>query len=268
MAVLPQLPTSMFKTLRIGILLFILVNVAMGAWLTRQRTTSWQQPLRVVVYPINADGSQASSDYIGSLSHAHWQPMEQFFSDEAQRYRLAQTLPVEVRLGPQVHDLPPESPSGGNMAEIAWWSLKLRYWAWRNDAYRGARPDVRLFALYHDPQAATQMSHSLGLEQGLIGVVHLFADRFMAGSNQVVLAHELLHTVGAHDKYHPHNNLPRFPDGYADPESDPLYPQEFAEIMAGRIALGQTEAAMPRGLGECLIGPATAREIKWLGSND
>ena len=47
----------------------------------------------------------------------------------------------------------------------------------------------------------------------------------MDGGNDMVIAHELLHTLGATDKYDPVNNAPRFPDGYGDPQQMPLYPQ-------------------------------------------
>ena len=35
----------------------------------------------------------------------------------------------------------------------------------------------------------------------------------MTGPNNVVIAHELLHTVGATDKYDPVTDAPRIPDG-------------------------------------------------------
>lgn len=254
----------MFKTLRVGILLFILANVAIGAWLTKKRTTSWQQPLRVVVYPINADASAASSDYIAALNHEHWLPVEVFLANQAQQFGLSQRQPVQLRLGPQVHSLPPLPPTHGNLLQIGWWSLQLRYWSWRNDAVVGARPDVRLFALYHDPVTTPRVAHSLGLEQGLIGVVNLYADRALSGSNQVVLTHELLHTVGARDKYDLSNGEPLFPAGYADRQQQPRVPQQLAEIMAGKIPLADGKLLMPSSLNQVLIGPETAREIRWL----
>jgi hypothetical protein len=85
----------------------------------------------------------------------------------------------------------------------------------------------------------------------------------MNGSNHVVIAHELLHTLGATDKYGPGNNQPRFPDGYAEPDRHPRLPQLYAELMAGRIALSETTAETPTQLDDVLIGPATAREIGW-----
>jgi hypothetical protein len=86
----------------------------------------------------------------------------------------------------------------------------------------------------------------------------------MDGSNLVVIAHELLHTLGATDKYDFAANAPVYPDGYAEPDAKPLHPQRKAEIMAGRIPLSETRAEMPRGMHQVVIGARTAREINWL----
>ena len=51
------------------------------------------------------------------------------------------------------------------------------------------------------------------------------------GGNNVVIAHELLHTFGATDKYDPADNMPRHPDGFAEPDARPLFPQRLAEII-------------------------------------
>jgi len=56
--------------------------------------------------------------------------------------------------------------------------------------------------------------------------------------------------------------MPVFPDGYANPEAQPLLPQKRAEIMAGRVPLNAREALMPGSLKEVVIGPATASEIR------
>jgi hypothetical protein len=80
----------------------------------------------------------------------------------------------------------------------------------------------------------------------------------------VVIVHELLHTLGATDKYDPATSQPLFPEGYAEPDAKPLYPQRFAEIMAGRIAVSDDETEMPEGLARVVVGPETAREINWI----
>jgi hypothetical protein len=99
--------------------------------------------------------------------------------------------------------------------------------------------------------------------KGLIGVVYAFAAPGMNGENNVVIAHELLHTVGAIDKYDLGDDAPRFPDGYGDPAQKPLYPQLTAELMAGRRVLAPGKWQQPMSLDEVVVGPVTALEIRW-----
>ena len=117
--------------------------------------------------------------------------------------------------------------------------------------------------LYHDPALTPSVPHSLGLTKGLIGVVYAFADPQVNGANNVVIAHELLHTLGATDKYRAADDAPRFPDGYGDPHQVPLYPQLAAEIMAGRRMLSADRWQQAESLDEAVIGPTTALEIRW-----
>ena len=143
------------------------------------------------------------------------------------------------------------------------WSLKLRYWAWKNDNYPYAE-DIQIFVRYFDPKTSPTVAHSLGLQKGLIGVVNAFARKDMKQENNVIIAHEILHTVGAVDKYDPRNNMPIYPIGYANPDKEPLYPQNKAEIMAGRIPVNENEIKQPRELKQVVLGAATALEINWL----
>ena len=138
----------------------------------------------------------------------------------------------------------------------------MRYWAWRAPVV-GPAPDVKLFVLYHDPERSPALPHSTGLQKGLFAIVHAFADPAMMGSNDVVVAHELLHTLGATDKYDPATGQPVHPAGYAEPDREPLYPQAFAELMAGRTPTSSTQAETPESLRYVVVGPETAREIGW-----
>ena len=141
----------------------------------------------------------------------------------------------------------------------------MRYWAWRVQADDPLPPpDVQVFALYHDFREHHALPDSLGLSKGLMVVAQLFASKSAAGSNNVVLAHELLHTLGASDKYDPRSGQPSVPQGLGDPQAQPLYPQLHGEIMAGRIALGPGEAVIPDRLDQMRIGELTASEIGWL----
>lgn len=253
----------MAKAIRVAILLFALATVAVGAWQTRSRSQSWQRTLDVVVYPVNGDRRDTTAAYIGSLSNESLASIRGFMRREAERYKVNLVTPVDVFLGPQVSRLPPAPPRSGSMAGIIVWSLKLRFWAWRNDDYPGSRPDIRIFAVFYDPATTRQVEHSVGLKEGLIGLANVFAVNHMTEENNVIVAHELLHTLGATDKYDPSTTQPRFPEGFADPERSPLYPQTFAEIMAGRVPLSETESDTPRNLELAIIGPKTAAEINW-----
>lgn len=262
----------MLKKFRIFVLSFILVNVALGAWLAKTRSTDWNDPLNVVIYAINGDGSAVSEAYIDALTakdeeeiEHYFSDIEDFFSREAKRYGLALDMPVDVHFAGQREVTPPLPPSRGSTLSIIVWSLKLRFWAWRHDDYPYSQ-DVEIFVQYFDPEESPRLAHSLGLEKGLIGVVNAFAREKSRRGNQVVMTHELLHTLGARDKYDPSNNLPLYPEGFAEPGRQPLYPQEKAEIMAGRIAVSGTTATQARRLKEVVIGEATAQEIKWLSS--
>ncbi len=254
----------MARFLRIGLLLFVLLAVAQGAWIARGRTTDWKEPLRVVIYPINGDRSAAADKYIQSLSRDGFEPLAVFMREQARNYGLPLRSPVEVYLAPRVDALPPEPPRDAGPLAIMSWSLQLRFWAWRNDGYSGPKAHARMFVKYFAPAPNLRLAHSVGLREGLIGVVNAFASDDMTGGNQVVIAHELLHTFGATDKYDPGSNQPLFPDGYAEPNAQPLLPQTRAEIMAGRVPISEVRAETPRGLDEAVIGAKTAREISWL----
>ncbi|MGB5537566.1 MAG: hypothetical protein WBN08_16885 [Thiogranum sp.] len=244
--------------------MLILFFVGMNTWLTQLRSTDWDESLWVVVYPVNGDNSPVTQKYIGTLSRDTFRSIESFLDDEANRYGMAISDPVTVRLAEQVADRPPLPPINGSTLSVMLWSLKLRYWAFRNDNFDGPKPDVQMFVVYHDPDTHNTLRHSLGIQKGMIGVVNAYAGRSLAQRNNVVIAHEFLHTLGASDKYDRANNQPIYPDGYAEPDRTPLHPQRKAEIMAGRIPLSDHQAVMPKSFAASSIGAKTAHEIRWI----
>ena len=147
---------------------------------------------------------------------------------------------------------------------VVLWSLRMRWWAWRVAAGDPLPPpDIQLFAIYYPEVTGQPLPDSLGLSKGLVAVARLFAGEGSADANQVVMVHELLHTLGASDKYDLRSGRPLVPDGLGDPLQDPVYPQTQGEIMAGRIAVSANRAELPGALTDMVIGAATAREIGW-----
>ena len=254
----------MWKSIRILLLLMVLAAVATGTWLDRIHTQSWRQTLWVGIFPLNGDGSARAQRYIDGLTINDFAAIEEFFTREAHRYGLKIEQPVHVELYPPGSQLPPVLEPGAGPLGIAWWSLKLRWFAAHSSHVPGrAPPRIRMFVLYHDPATLDHVPDSHGMQKGLVGVVHAFADSAMTGSNDIVIAHELLHTVGASDKYDLSNGAPLYPSGFADRHRQPLYPQDEAEIMAGRRPLSAREREMPRSLRDVVVGPETALEIRW-----
>jgi hypothetical protein len=252
-----------FKLLRIAVLLWVLLVVALLSWQDRLRATRWHDPLYVAIYPIAADDSPVTRSYLAALDAERFKAIDRFFAREAARYHLDTSEPVRTRLRTELSVRPPQRAPDAGLVATALWSLRLRYWAWRHSGHVREPEDIRMFVLFNDPAVTPTVPHSLGLAKGLIGVVYAFAAPEMNGENNVVIAHELLHTVGATDKYRLADDAPRFPDGYGDPAQVPLYPQRLAELMAGRRVLAPDKWQQAENLDAVVIGPSTALEIRW-----
>ena len=252
----------MFKAMRISILLLILFFVVVSQVLTQARSTDWNNSLWIKIYPINADGSAEASKYIDTLDVRTFEGIETFLTRETERYARKIKRPVRIELGEPVLEQPPELPAEPGLFSIMAWSLKMRWWAnSATDAQDRIEPDVRIFVRYHQPNVAVTLENSVGLQKGMVGIVNGYASRRHRGTNNVIIAHEFLHTLGATDKYSPVDGHPIGPDGIAEPDRSPMYPQRYAEIMGGRIALAEDDSVIPKNLKYAVIGALTASEI-------
>ncbi|WP_047541064.1 hypothetical protein [Methylotenera versatilis] len=260
----------MWKSLRIFILLIILGTVVQQTFLDKA-DLDWKDNFYVAVYPINVDAGnpEAATEvnaYINTLTRNDFEPVAAYFAEEAARYDLGMRRPVEVLLGDEVHEIPAAPPKNNSLLDTIVWSLKFRLFAWQNSPKVSVKPDIKLYLLYHHPKINPVLSHSTALNKGRIGRVNLFGEAKYAKQNLVILAHELLHTLTATDKYDLNSTHPIFPDGFAEPDKQPLYPQDFAELMGGRVPINASHAEIPKSLAQTIIGHKTAQEIGWLKS--
>ncbi|KPK67134.1 MAG: hypothetical protein AMJ84_13880 [Acidithiobacillales bacterium SM23_46] len=245
---------------RILILLLVLVLVAAVTVWERLWVRAWTRPLAVAIYPVAMDA--ASQGFVAQLRAGDFREIGVFLASESGRWSRGKSVPLpRMVLKPAIRELPPleQARSGAEAIRL---SLRLRWYAFRQTSFWESLGGVRLFVLYHQPRHDETLPHSLGLKKGLLGVVHVFATDEQRAQNNVVIAHELLHTLGATDKYD-ETGKPIYPVGFADPYAEPRYPQDKAEIMAGRIAVSEHRAEIPRDLGQTVIGYATAAEIGW-----
>ena len=254
-----------FKTIRLTLLFSALVFIALSAYQLKSAQADWSSTKWVTIYPINADGSRASQRYIDTLDDDSFRAIEAFFRDEAQRYGLSNDTPIIVKLGPQIDSLPPALKTDASLLDKIIWNIDLRRWASAvKERSPGPPADIDAFVSYYDPASHKQLRHSLGVAKMSLALVNAFSTRRMTETNNVVITHELLHIVGATDKYDPRTNFPIYPEGFAEPDAKPLYPQSKAEIMGGRVPLGPDRAETPKSLKHALIGEQTAREINWI----
>lgn len=254
----------MIRLVRIFFWVVVVLTALTQLWQEYQ-TLQWRKPLNVALYPINADDAPQVDIYIANLRTKDFDVISQFFEREALKYHLPLQYPVHLYLGPTIQDVPSAPPAvNGHLLDIILWSLKFRWFSWRHHPPVGVPIDIKLYLLYHDPARHKHLLHSTALHKGRIGRVNLFADHRQHAVNTVIIAHELLHTLSASDKYDLNANLPLFPQGYAEPYLQPVYPQQLAEVMAGKVPITAHRARMAKGLGETIIGRPTAREIGWV----
>ncbi len=246
------------------VLLLILLGLSIHNLYKYSHVRSWNETLSVVVYPSNGDGLASTEAYIRSLSRRNLAEIARFINSEALRYGVKDVQAVEVQLSLEDIGSPPRLPRSRNVFSNIFWSLYFRGWA-AVKLYSSATsvPDIALFVVFFDPGNTERLDHSIGLAGSMIASINAYADREYQGSNNVVITHELLHTLGAADKYDAETNLPMFPQGFADPEKSPLYPQMQAEIMGGRIPVGPYKAIMPTNLQQIVVGRSTALEMGW-----
>jgi hypothetical protein len=248
--------------MRIVVLLSIFFVIVAGTWLTEKRMAAWERPILVTVYPVVADGAEATARFAHRLDGDAFKDINAFFEREARPYGFTVSPPFRFQLAEPLTELPPEPPDRHAVVSIAWWSLKMRFWAWRRDTQDDLiSPDIQMFVLYHSVEQNPELGISVGMRKGRYGIVKAYASRAMLPTNNVVFTHELLHVLGATDKYAMGTGEPIYPDGYAEPNRVPVLPQRYAEIMGGRIPVAHGVSRMPRSLDTCRIGRITAQEI-------
>ncbi|MDP2265675.1 MAG: hypothetical protein Q8J70_03900 [Thiobacillus sp.] len=250
-----------FRRLRILLLLGVLAAALGLTWLEQTLARGWRAPLVVEVIPINGDGSEQASETIRTLQADGFADINAFIERETARYGVKQSPAMRVTLKSELKAHPPAPPRDGSVLKTIFWSLKLRWWVYQQSGQLLPQlGTIKLYVLYHAPQDGIALQHSLGLQKGLIGVVHAYADPGQAEQNNIVIAHELLHTLGATDKYDAEGK-PIYPQGYADSAAPQSMPRTDAEIMAGRYLAVNGRAVMPLSLERCVIGAQTAHEI-------
>lgn len=257
-----------FFQIRVAVLLSVLAGVLVWAaddYLRRNRRTDWSRPL--VVGLVLLQLTEVDADALATL-HERVPALAAQLNRELTRYRGASAPRIEiVTHGPiDVSEAPPHLEEDGIIALTAH-NFALRSYLGEVDERAKLDDDgldVRIYLVLRNP-ASPERSFVEGMSQqgGWVGMVEVELGEGMVDFALFVVAHELFHTFGASDKYSK-EGYTLVPDGLAEPDRVPLYPQRFTEVMARRRPLSPEREAWPDSLEELRVGLLTAREIGWV----
>lgn len=257
----------MFFKLRVTLLLMVLAAVLLYAWhdvSSRNARHDWTRPLDVAIVilrqgPVDEAGTRGLHDRATDLGDR--------LAAEMHRYRPSGPRPFVFHVyGPVDVTAGPPAPQGEGFLDLAKhaWSLH-GYLSDIDDraSVPSAGFDSRIYVTVRKPLVATrQMIEGASEQGGRVGTVAVELDAGMVDFALFVVAHELFHTLGATDKYDA-NGRALVPDGLAEPDRSPRFPQRFAELMARNRPISATEEAVPDKIDDLAVGSATAREIGW-----
>jgi hypothetical protein len=249
-------------SLLLAVLAFVLLWAGTDCYQRRART-AWGRPLKVALVLVEREPVGAST--IGLFAD-RTRALERRLASEYERHDGRAFSPVSFVLkGPLPVEQAPPSVEPGALGLLRY-SYSL--WRWtreldaRADVERGAY-DARIYLVMKPASpGGVAFVEGEGEYGGRIGIAQADIDPEMIDFSLFVAAHELMHTLGASDKYDDSGNAV-YPDGFAEPEKIPLYPQRGAEIMARDLPLTATSARPPNSLDQLFVGNATAREIGW-----
>ncbi len=275
---------SGFFYARVSVLLCVLAVVIAYAWhdvASRRARKEWDHPLAVAIVLIRPPAPTSTDADVEAL-RARVPALEARLEDEIHLYRPSAPKPfVFTVFGPVDASGSPPAPAGDGVIDLARHAWDLRRFLSGIDDRAGVATgayDSRIYVTIEPARSATRKMVEGASEQGgRVGTVSVELGS-AGGEDEVssaamtdfalsVIAHELLHTLDATDKYDAQGRV-RVPDGLAEPDRVPLYPQRFAEIMTRGRPLSATEEKTIDSIDELAVGPATAREIGWLSQEE
>lgn len=257
-----------FYRVRVALLLSALVIVVLWAvadWQRRRARKSWTSPLRVALVLVERE--ELPKETMSAL-RSRVADLEQRLRDERRRHGGSDMPPFAfVVKGPVVADS--DAPRVADQDLLGLVAHTWALWRWTRDIdqradvqWRGY--DSRIYLVVKPAQReAPAFVEGESEDGGRVGVASADVDAAMIDFALIVAAHELMHTLGASDKYDQAGHA-RFPEGFAEPHRSPPFPQRCAELMARTVPLSPDSERSPDTLNELCVGEVTAREIGWL----
>jgi hypothetical protein len=256
-----------FFRVRVSILLSILIAVLIWAGCDiqkRRARNQWIDTLEVALILVRKDNVDEGAVEMlkrraGALEERLAAEFHRRNPDAPKPFHFVVKGPVDLRRAP------PRQPSEG-LFDLARYNFDLWRFVRGVNADAGVEAssfDATIYLVARSPRHASGSVEGASQEGGTVGVVEVELDRTMVDFALFVTTHELLHLLGAKDKYDA-SGRSLVPEGLGEPELRPLYPQRHAEVMARNVALSPTEERPPESLSDLKVGASTAREIGWV----
>ncbi len=260
----------MSKRARVKVLLVMLAGVLVWSGFTLMRRASrvkWTRPLQVSVVLVS---TQDISQDVGFAWRDSLPRLEKWITTQLRLYRSFEpesAVHFTVGVPVKVAALPDFEPLSDELTDRAQHALALSRSLTELEKAAllpSGRYDARLFVVL-TPEKPEELARVEGIAArgGEIGMVRAPLTEKSIDLELSALAHELFHCLGALDAYDADGHA-KVPEGLVEPARDPLYPQTFAEVMAGEIPLGPAQGRVPRTLDEVAVGPSTAAQLNWL----
>lgn len=259
--------------IRVAALLAVFVGVLIYAWhdiASRSRRTHYDKPLEVAIVLLEPSDRTAAFEPALVSMQRRVRALEDRLNGEFARYRPDGQARLSLSLyGPVVSGPPPSAPSTGS----SWIQTFMDLARYSFDSWRYTRSvdlatalpsrafDARIYVVL-EPSRDPERSFVEGYSEkgGRVGIARVQLDETTVDLGLFVVAHELMHTLGADDKYGADGSA-LIPTGLGDPEQQPLFPQRMAEVMARNRVVEPGVETIPTSLDELSIGRWTAAEI-------
>lgn len=258
---------SRFFYVRVAILLTVLASVLLWAWAdvrSRRARNEWDHTLYIAIAVVRLEHVD---DAAIAAMRARLPALEDRLAAELARHRPGAPRPFRFSLVTPVDATsPPPLPLGDGPIDAVRHSLALSSYLRDIDTRAGIESgvfDSRIYVAVRRPrQSERTLVEGRSEQGGRVGLVEVELDAESGDLPLIVVAHELLHTLGATDKYD-ETGRTIVPLGLAEPERLPLFPQRFAEIMARNRPVSAGTERVPESFDEMAVGPRTATEIGW-----
>jgi hypothetical protein len=252
----------------LGSILLLVVVYALHDIQRRRARTEWVNQLHIAVVLLELDNAdrRLAPELLPNVAR-NVDRLEQRLNDEFRRYHPGTADMFQLTpYGPLVvSEAPPAIDT-----DSTWGLVQQTYQLWRYISHINTEAQVpssgfdSVIYVVAEPVQNEELKFVEGFSQqgGKIGVTRIQLDTSTMDLCLFVVAHELLHTLGATDKYDAAGHT-LIPEGLANPEQIPLYPQAQTEVMARNRVLSLDTERIPETLEELRVGSFTAREIGW-----